>query len=316
MSINETNIAEIKIRQANRRSPVANFFRRLIIEKPLGTFGGIIVLVLLLTGIFSDLLAPYSYIEANPSITLQPPSSEYLLGTDNLGRDLLSRVIYGARVSMIVGLSCSALSIFVAILIGLPSGFFGGKLDLIVQRFIDGWMCLPSLFVTLVVMTLVGAGMLQVIFVIGISHGIRTSRVIRSAVIGIKENVYVDASKAIGSSPMRILLRHILPNVTAPLIILFSLEVGSAILIEATISFLGFGIPPPTPTWGGMLSGTASQYMEQAPWMAIWPGLALTIAVYGINMLGDAVRDILDPKLKGGVGRYGTSKKLLASKKR
>jgi peptide/nickel transport system permease protein len=209
---------------------------------------------------------------------------------------------------MIVGLSCSTLSVLVAILIGLPSGFFGGKYDIVIQRFIDAWMCFPGLFIILVLMTLIGKGMLQVILVIGVLSGVMSSRVVRSAVISIKENVYINASQAIGCSSARILLRHILPNIIAPLIIIFSLQLGNSIMMEATISFLGFGIPPPAPSWGGMLSGSAREYMFQAPWMIIWPGLALAIAIYGINMLGDAVRDILDPKLIGGVGRYGNVK--------
>lgn len=315
MSSIETSENITTIPKEKRRSFFANIIRRLIVEKPLGTFGGIIVLVLFLTGIFCNFLAPYSYVDAYPSDSLSPPSAQYLLGTDSLGRDMLSRLIYGARVSMIVGISASVLSLLVAILIGLPSGLFGGRYDMFLQRFIDAWLCVPPLFIVLVVMTFVGQGMTQVIFVIGLVGGVQSSRVVRSAVIGIKGNVYIEASRAIGSTSSRLLIRHILPNVAAPLIIIFSLQLGTSILMEATISFLGFGIPPPAPSWGGMLTGTARQYMYQAPWLVMWPGLALAVVVYGINMLGDALRDVLDPRLRGGAGRYGLTKRITGGKK-
>jgi peptide/nickel transport system permease protein len=287
---------------------------RLLKEKPLGTAGGVIVLLLLLTGIFCNFLAPYPYAEAHPVDSLTPPSAHYLLGTDNLGRDMLSRILWGARVSMIVGLACSLVTLLVAVLIGLPSGYFGGKYDMVMQRFIDAWMCFPGILITLVVMTIVGPGLLQVIFVIGIFSGFTNSRIVRSVVIGIKESLYIMAGRAIGCNSRQLLISHVLPNIAAPLIIIFTLGVGQAILIEAIISFLGFGIPPPLPTWGGLLSGPARQYMLQAPWMAIWPGLALSLVVWGINMLGDALRDILDPKLRGGVGRYGLTKTNIKAK--
>jgi len=282
---------------------------RLFKEKPLGTVGGIIVLVLFFAGIFADFITPYNYKDGNLMETLQPPSAQHILGTDNMGRDLLSRVIYGARISMVVGLAGAGLSAGIGTLIGGISGFFSGKYDIVLQRFVDAFMCFPPLFFLLTVMAILGPGLLQVILVLGVQGGIRQSRVVRSAVIGIKENMYFEAAKAIGASPIKILVRHVLPNIMAPIIIIFSTSVGSMIIMEATLSFLGFGIPPPVPTWGGMLSGSARTYMYIAPWMAIWPGLALSIAVYGVNMLGDAIRDLLDPRLRGGLGRYGMTKK-------
>jgi peptide/nickel transport system permease protein len=209
---------------------------------------------------------------------------------------------------MYVGLGGSILYTLIAVTIGVLSGFIGGKFDLIAQRFVDGFMCFPPLVFYLTRMALAGPGLVQVILVLGTTTGITGSRVVRSAVIGIKENVYVEAARAIGSSPNRMLIRHILPNIMAPIIIIFTIHVGQFILAEATLSFLGFGIPPPTPSWGGMLSGAGRQFMYLAPWMALWPGAALAIAVYGINMLGDALRDLLDPRLRGGVGRYGMTK--------
>ncbi len=293
--------------ELNRHSP---FLIRLAKQKPLGLISGIIVLLFLFTGIFADWLAPYGMNEIHLSDGLHPPSTEYFLGTDNLGRDMLSRVIFGARISMIVGLAAGAIAVLIALLIGVPSGFIGGKFDIAVQRFVDGWISFPSLVIFLAVVSIVGAGMLQLIIAIGVGLGILTSRIMRSAVIGVKENIYFSAAKAIGSPRRRILWRNVLPNIMAPALIVFSTQVPSAILTEAGLSFLGFGIPPPQPSWGGMLSGSGRSYMFLAPWMAIWPGLAITIVVYGINMFGDAVRDLLDPKLRGGLGGYsGTTRK-------
>jgi len=276
--------------------------------------GGVITLLLLLTGIFAALawlglpdvgLAPYGVTALHTADFLAAPSARFWLGTDLLGRDMLSRVIFGARVSVIVGLAASALATLLATVIGMLSGYIGGKFDLTVQRFVDGVMCLPGLVLLIVMMSLLGPGIWSVTLVLGILWGISGSRVIRSAVIGIKENVYVGAARAIGCPITRILTRHILPNIMAPIIIHFSVWGPSIILTEASLSFLGFGIPPPTPSWGGMLSGRAREHMFHAPWMVIWPGLALSIVVFGVNMFGDAVRDILDPRLRGGAGRYG-----------
>jgi peptide/nickel transport system permease protein len=288
-----------------------DLFYRLIKEKPLGTVGAIIVIVLLLVGIFANLIAPYGYNESFIAERLAPPSAKTWLGADQVGRDVLSRIIYGARISMIVSLSVSALSVSISTTIGLISGFLGHKVDLIVQRFVDAWMCFPGIFLILTIMAILGPGMVQVIIVLGISGGISGSRVIRSTVFNIKENVYVDAAKAIGCPTRTILARHILPNIIAPIIIMFTTGMGAAIITEASISFLGWGIPPPFPSWGGMLSTSGRTYMMTAPWLAVWPGLCLTIVVYGINMFGDGLRDLLDPRLRGGLGRYsGTKKKM------
>jgi len=211
---------------------------------------------------------------------------------------------------MIVGLAVPTISGILSLTIGGVSGFFGGTVDLIIQRFVDTVMCFPGLVIMLTVVAIIGPGLVQVILLLGILGGIGGSvRVKRSAVLGVKQNVYVEASRAIGCSNLRIMLRHILPNVLAVVIVVFSMGMGGAILAEATLSFLGFGIPPPAPSWGGMLSGPARRYMLQAPWMALWPGLALSVVVYGMNMLGDGLRDILDPRLRGGLGRYGRKMK-------
>ncbi|GAI75736.1 unnamed protein product, partial [marine sediment metagenome] len=198
--------------------------------------------------------------------------------------------------------------------IGMLSGYIGGKFDLIVQRFVDGWMCLPGLVLLMVIIGMIGQGMWQVIIVLGISWAFGGSRVIRSAVIGIKENVYIAAAVAIGCPTSKILTRHILSNIMAPIVVQFSLQVPAIILTEASLSYLGFGIPPPAPSWGGMVGGAGRIFMHVAPWMAFFPGLALSIVVYGVNMFGDAVRDLLDPRLRGGVGRYGVRAKKEAKK--
>ena len=283
---------------------------RLVKEKPLGTVGGVIVLVMLVVGIFAEFIAPYGVNEINLTARLAPPSAEHLMGTDNLGRDLLSRIIFGARISMIIGIGATTLSIVEAMIIGLISGFFGGKVDIVIQRFVDAWVCFPILFILLTVMAIMGGGMIQVLLVLGLAGGIGGSRIIRSAVMSIKGNMYVEAARAIGAPTSRILMRHLLPNVMAPIIIMFSISIGGVILTEASLSFLGFGIAPPTPSWGGMLSGSGRYFMLRAPWLMVWPGLCLTLVVYGTNMLGDAVRDILDPRLRGGLGRYGRVKKI------
>jgi len=292
------------IAEPKRRLLLIDLVIRLVKEKPIGTIGGVIVLVMFVVGIFADVLAPYGMNEMSLGARLSSPSAEYVLGADSLGRDLLSRIIFGARISMIVGLSGSALAALTATIIGILSGFLGGKFDLIVQRVVDAWMCFPWLFLVLSIMAVLGPGMLQVILVLGFLNGIRSSRIVRSAVIGIKANVYVEAATAIGCSTWETLIRHILPNIAAPIIIIFTVAMGYMILAEASLSFLGFGIPPPYPSWGGMLSGQGRVYMYQAPGLAIWPGVALAIVVFGINMLGDGVRDILDPRLRGGLGRY------------
>jgi len=298
-----------RVAETKRHFALANFFIRLVKEKPLGTVGGVITLLLLFTGIFADFLAPYGESETHMADMLAAPSARYWLGADNLGRDILSSVIFGARVSVIIGLAASTIATILSLIIGMLCGYIGGKFDLIVQRFVDTIMCIPQLILMMILMSIIGPGMLQLILGLGIMWGIVGSRHIRGAVIGIKENVYVAAAEAIGCSTTRMLTRHILPNIMAPTIVLFSMRVPNVILVEASLSFLGFGIPPPTPSWGGMLGGSGRDYMFQAPWMVIWPGLALSTVVYGVNIFGDAVRDLLDPRLRGGVGHYGVKVK-------
>ncbi len=294
-----TGIRSVEI-APKRRSWLAEFFIRLVREKPLGTAGGIIILILILVGIFADVLAPYPYDEQHLIDRLTGSSAEYLMGTDHLGRDLLSRIIYGARISLLVGLATTALSVVISTLIGGISGFLGGKFDLLVQRVVDAWMSFPGLLLLLTIMSIVGRGIPQIVLVLGISGGIGGGRVIRGAVIGIKESDYFLAAEAVGSPRLRTFFRHVLPNIMPVIIIIFSISIGGVILSMASLSFLGFGLPPAFPEWGSLLSQGGSRYMEMAPWLAVWPGLFLTITVYSLNMFGDAVRDLLDPRLRGG----------------
>ena len=293
--------------EPKRRSRLADFLMRLLKEKPLGTFCGMILLLLIFVAIFADVLAPYPYKEMHLIDRLQGPSAQYLLGTDQAGRDLLSRLIIGARISVLVGLAATVLNVVIAVLIGGTSGFLGGKLDLAVQRFVDAWMAFPGLLLLLTIMSIVGKGLPQIIVVLGVAGGIGGSRVIRSAVIAIKENDYFLAARAVGTPTSQILNHHVLPNIMAPVIIVFSINIGGVIMSLASLGFLGYGLPPSIPDWGGMLSREGRKYMEQAPWLALWPGLFLTIVVYSFNMFGDALRDLLDPRLRGGEGSYGTA---------
>jgi peptide/nickel transport system permease protein len=277
----------------------AGFVRRLFRDKPLGAAAGVVFLLFLFCGVFADFLAPYGFNEIAPLKRLKPPSWDNPFGTDHLGRDVLSRCLYGAQLSVIIGLSAAALATVVSVVIGILTGFLGGRFDMVTQRFVDGWMSFPDLVILIVVVSVIGPGMPQIIGTLGLLLGIAGSRIIRSAVVSVRENMYVHAAQSIGASTLRILWRHILPNVLPPIIVLFTTRVGAVILAESGLSFLGLGVPPPAPTWGGMLSGSGRTYMFQGPWLALAPGLCLTVVVYATNMFGDALRDLLDPRMRG-----------------
>ena len=272
---------------------------RLFREKPLGAIGAVIVLVFLFCGIFADWLAPFGYSQISPVNRLKPPSGRFWFGTDHLGRDMFSRILHGARLSVIIGLSAASLATLISVTLGIVSGYFGGKIDMILQRIVDAWMSFPELIILIVVVSVVGPGMWQVIGVLGLTFGIGGSRIIRGAVVSVRENMYIHATQSMGADTSRVLLRHILPNIMPPILVLFSTRVGAVILVESGLSFLGFGVPPPAPTWGSMLSGSGRTYMYLAPWLALAPGLCLTMVVYGINVFGDALRDLLDPRMRG-----------------
>jgi peptide/nickel transport system permease protein len=278
---------------------VLRFVVRLVREKPLGAAGGAIFVLFLLCGLFADVLAPYGMNQISPRLRLMAPSWAHPFGTDNLGRDMLSRCLYGAQISVIIAFTTATLATVLSIAIGILTGYLGGKFDLIVQRFVDAWMSFPDLIILLVVVSVLGPGLPQIIFTLGLLLGIAGSRIIRSAVVSVRENMYVHAAQSIGASTGRILWRHILPNIMPPIIVLFTTRVGTVILAESGLSFLGLGVPPPTPTWGGMLSGSGRTFMFQGPWLALAPGLCLTVVVYATNVFGDALRDLLDPRMRG-----------------
>jgi peptide/nickel transport system permease protein len=281
------------------RNSAIRFIVRLFREKPLGAAGGVVFVLFLLCGIFADVLAPYGMNQISPRTRLMAPSWSHWFGTDNLGRDMLSRCLYGAQISVIIAFTTATLAIMVSVAVGIVTGYLGGKIDLIVQRFVDAWMSFPLLIILLVVVSVLGPGIPQIILTLGCLLGIGGSRIIRSAVVSVRENMYVHAAQSIGASTGRILLRHILPNIMPPIIVLFTTSIGTVILAESGLSFLGFGVPPPTPTWGGMLSGSGRTFMFQGPWLALAPGLCLTVVVYAANVFGDALRDLLDPRMRG-----------------
>jgi len=271
-------------------------------RKPLGAAGGLIVVGLVLLALFADRIAPYDFDETIAGARMRPPSARFWMGTDNLGRDVWTRVVFGARVSMTVGFGAVLLGTALATLIGVTSGYVAGGYDTVAQRVVDAWQSFPFLIIVLSLMAVLGPGRLNVILALGVAGAAGASRVIRSATVAVVGNPYVEGARALGCGHLRILARHVLPNVAAPIIILATIGLGSAILAESALSFLGFGVPPPYPSWGGMLSGSGRSYMYQAPWMALWPGAAISLAVYGFNMLGDALRDVLDPRLRGTTG--------------
>ena len=261
---------------------------------------------MLVMAAFADRIAPYGYDDTIRGARMRAPSLSHPLGTDNLSRDLWSRIVYGARVSITVGFLTVLLGIVGATVIGVSSGYFGGIYDLVMQRFVDAWMSFPFFMIALSVMAVLGPGLYNVVFSIAIVVMATSSRVVRGATIAVGQNTYVEAARAMGAGHPRIIARYILPNVMTTIIVLATIGLGGVILAESALSFLGFGVPPPHPSWGSMLSGSGRTYMYRAPWMAIWPGVAISLAVFGFNMLGDALRDVLDPRLRGAGSTPGT----------
>ena len=272
---------------------------RFLRKKPLGAAGGVLVLVMVLTALSAEFLQTHDPIATAAAYTLGPPSAEHWFGTDHLGRDIYSRIVHGARVSLIVGLASTLLGSVLGGIIGLLSGYVGGKKDLITQRFLDILQGLPLLVLAMVMSAALGPAIHNVIIAISIPIIPRAGRVIRSSVLSIREMQYVEAARALGIRHLRIAFRHILPNTVGPFIVLCTAQLGSAILVEATLSFLGLGVPEPYPSWGRMLSVSAAEYAQKAPHLVLFPGVAISLAVFGSNLLGDALRDVLDPRLRG-----------------
>jgi peptide/nickel transport system permease protein len=274
-------------------------YQRLVTKKPLATFGGVVVLVMFAMTIFAEVIAPYDPVAMNLAEKLRPPSAAHILGTDQFGRDLFSRIVYGARVSLYIGMGVVIFGTISATIWGCVAGYWGGRFDSFSLRLVDAIQAVPQLVLILTIVSVIGPGLINIMMALAFRNAVGQTRTIRSAALGIKNNMYMDAARAIGCRDYYIVLRYVLPNVMAPVIVVASVSLGQAILAESSLSFLGFGVPPPNPTWGGMLSDEGRRYMVQAPWMAFAPGVALSLAIFGINMLGDGLRDVLDPRLRG-----------------
>jgi peptide/nickel transport system permease protein len=267
-------------------------------KNPLGAAGGLLMLLLILAAVFADVLATHNPIRTSSRV-LVAPGAEFWLGTDNLGRDLWSRVVYGSRISLLVGVASTLLGAVAGGLVGLVSGYVGGKTDLLAQRLMDIMQALPILVLALVMAAALGPSLTNTIIAISVVIAPRAARVVRASVLAIREFVYIEAAHALGGGHGRVAFRHILPNTFGPFVVLVTAQLGGAILAEAALSFLGLGVPEPFPSWGRMLSIAAAEYATKAPWLVIYPGLAISLAVFGTNLLGDALRDTLDPRLRG-----------------
>ena len=271
-----------------------SFVRR----QPLGTFGLVIVVVMFLAGGLADWIAPFDPEENDFAAMMEAPSLVHWLGTDQFGRDIFSRLVFGARTALIVGFSSAVLGGVIGLVMGVASAYFGGWFDLIFQRVLDVLMAFPLIILALAVVAVFGTGVFNVIIAITIPLVPRCGRVVRASALAVREVPYVDAARALGFSHSRIVLRHMVPNVIAPFLILLSAFVGQAILAEASLSYLGLGVQEPVPAWGLMLQGGAEEYATTAPWIAVFPGVAIMLTVLGISLFGDALRDAIDPKLR------------------
>ena len=267
-------------------------------KKPLGAASAALIVVLVLTAIFAAQLAPYDPLDARPEVRLAAPSWAHPFGTDDIGRDVLSRIIYGARISLWVGLLAVGIGTVAGMVIGLLCGYCEGRLDLLLQRVMDSVQAIPGLILALAIVSVLKPNTTNAMLAIAMVIIPGNSRIVRGAVLSAKQNRYVEAAQAIGCRHPRIIITHILPNVTAPILVIASIWLGNAILIEASLSFLGVGTQPPDPSWGLMLSSTGRAFMERAPWLAIFPTLAISLAVLGFNLFGDTLRDAWDPKLR------------------
>ena len=267
-------------------------------QRPLGAIGAVLILVMVVMAATADFLAPIDPLATDYGAMLGPPGAEHWLGTDAYGRDVLSRMIYGSRTALMVGLGASLIGAVFGAVIGVASAYFGGRVDLVVQRIMDVFFAFPVIILALAVVAILGTGVGNVILAIATPMIPRCARVVRSSALAVREMPYIDAARAAGFGHRRIILRHMLPNVMAPLLIMATAFLGEAILLEASLSFLGLGVTEPTAAWGLMLRGAAVEFAESAPWMAIFPGLAISLAVFGFNLFGDSLRDALDPRLR------------------
>ena len=285
--------------QWSRRYSTLTQIARFVRRYPLGAFGAAVLIVLVLAAVFAPVIVTHDPLWQHVPSRLTPPGGEYLLGSDTFGRDTFSRIVYGSRTSLYVGLLSVAIGAVAGTLIGIASGYLGGRVDILIQRVVDALMGFPSLVLALLMVVALGASLQNVTLAIAMTFVPRMTRLARSSALSIKQEVYVLASQAIGAGAVRVILRHILPNCLAPVFVLATGYLGTAVVAEASLSFLGLGVPPPAPSWGGMLELAARERMESAPWLAIFPGLALSIVVFSFAFFGDALRDAFDPRLRG-----------------
>ena len=290
--------ADVELEDLPERKPWYRSTLDLMARQPLGTAGAFVVIVMMLMAVFADIAAPYDPELNDFEVLLTPPNAQFWLGTDQFGRDLLSRIIHGARTALYVGFVAAFFGATAGLVLGVASAYFGGRFDLIFQRVMDVFMAFPLIILALAVVAVLGTGVTNVIIAITIPFIPQCARVVRSSALAIREIPYVDAARACGFSHTRIILRHMAPNVMAPYLIMLTAFVGQAILLEASLTFLGLGVQEPTPAWGLMLQGGAEEYAESAPWVAIFPGVAISLAVFAFNLFGDALRDTLDPRLR------------------
>jgi len=279
---------------------VAGVVVRFVRTKPLGAAGAVIILGMLALALFAQPLAPYDPYIGDYGQQFARPSAEHWFGTDEFGRDVLSRIMYGARIALFVGFAASLIGCTIGALLGVVSAFWGGTVDLLLERLMDILLAFPQLILALAIASILGPAVPNVVIAISIPVIPRVARVVRAAAMSVKENVYVEAVQALGATRRRVILQHIIPNVAAPYIIMLTAQLGAAILAEAALSYLGLGAAEPTPSWGLMLSGSAPSYAEKAPWIGLFPGIAISLGVFGFNLFGDSLRDALDPKLRKG----------------
>ena len=297
MSVTEINSGMI-VEELAERKPLGERIGILVRKQPLGLAGLLVVFIMVFCAIFADYISPHDPELNSFEHMLSPPNATFLLGTDQFGRDMLTRLIFGAQTALFVGFTCAVIGSSIGLVLGVGSAYFGGRIDLIFQRIMDVFMAFPLIILALAIVSIFGTSMTSVIAAITIPFIPRCARVVRSSALAIREIPYVDAARACGFSHLRIILRHMAPNVMAPFLIILTAAVGQAILTEASLSYLGMGVQEPTPAWGLMLQGGAEEYAESAPWVAIFPGVAISLAVFGFNLFGDALRDVLDPRLR------------------
>ena len=298
MTTTSESALEAQVEDLQDKTPFWQAAKKMARKQPVGVAGLGVVVLMIFAAIFAPWLTPYNPVANDYGAMLVPPGSDYLLGTDQFGRDILTRILYGARTALFVGFTAAAIGSIAGMVLGVASAYFGGLFDLILQRVMDVFMAFPLIILALAVVATLGPGTQNVIIAITIPFIPRCARVVRSSALAVREMPYIDAARSIGYGHFRIIMKHIAPNVVAPFLIMLTAFLGEAILLEASLSYLGLGVQEPTPAWGLMLQGGAEEYAESAPWVPVWPGLAITIAVFGFNLFGDAVRDMLDPKLR------------------